>query len=96
MLRKYMTLSIEQLNHLSSLAYLDAAPALINDIQAMIHFVEQLRQVDTTDVQPLPHPMDAIQPLRSDEAKMCNLSESLARVAPQFKNNLYLVPKVIQ
>lgn len=96
MLKKYMTISTEQLNHLSSLAYLDASPELGKDLSAIFNFVEHLRQIDTTGVQPLTHPMDALQPLRPDEADTCNLSESLAQIAPQFQDNLYLVPKVIQ
>ncbi len=91
-----MTISTEQLNHLSSLAYLNAAPELANDLNAIINFVEHLRQIDTKGIQPLTHPMDAIQPLRSDEAETCNLGESLGRIAPQYKDNLYLVPKVIK
>lgn len=96
MRRKYMTISTEHLYHLSSLAYLNAAPALTKDLSAIIHFVEHLCQIDTTGIQPLTHPMDAIQTLRSDQAEACNLSETLGRIAPQFKDNLYLVPKVIQ
>lgn len=91
-----MTISTEQLNHLSSLAYLNSDPELGKDLNAIIQFVEYLRQIDTADIQPLTHPLDAIQPLRHDEARPCNFEESLGRIAPQFKKNLYLVPKVIK
>jgi aspartyl-tRNA(Asn)/glutamyl-tRNA(Gln) amidotransferase subunit C len=95
-----MTISLEQLKQLATLAHLNIAPEitpkLTNDINAIFEFVEVLRNVDTRDVQPMMHPIDAIQPLRHDEAIPCGLNEALGKIAPKFNDNLYWVPKVIQ
>lgn len=95
-----MTISTTELHHLASLAYLniDAAQEenLIEDINAIIDFVEHIQQVDTTKVTPMMHPIDSYQLMRDDNAVECNLGEELAKIAPAFKDNLYLVPKVIK
>lgn len=85
------------LEHLSKLAYLDAnsSPKLMEDLNAIIHFVDQLKQIDTRNIQPLTHPIDAQQHLRLDEAMNNDVSESLGEIAPQFEDNLYLVPRVL-
>lgn len=95
-----MSISTEQLRHLSALAYLEidpaTAPALMTDINSIINFVDHLRTVDTTTIQPLTHPMDVVQRLRADEPHDCNVASQLGNIAPQFEDNLYLVPKVIK
>ena len=95
-----MSIAIEQLKHLSTLAYLEidpaTAPALIADINSIINFVDHLRSVDTNNIQPLMHPMDVVQRLRPDEPHECNTTTQLGNIAPQFEDNLYLVPKVIK
>ncbi len=94
-----MSISSEQLKHLTSLAYLQIEPEtemqLKNDINAIIDFVAQLQSVDTTHVEALRHPMDVKQRLRKDEPCLDIMTETLAKIAPQFKDGLYLVPKVI-
>ena len=95
-----MSISSEQLKHLSTLAYLElnpaTAPTLIDDINSIINFVDHLRSIDTTNVEPLMHPMDAFQRLRPDESQECDVARQLGKIAPQFEDNLYLVPKVIK
>lgn len=94
-----MTISTQDLEKLSQLAYLDTdirhTPQLIEDINAIMNFVDQLRSVDTTDVTPLCHPLALTQRLRTDAVTEVNCITNLERLAPQFKENLYLVPQVI-
>jgi aspartyl-tRNA(Asn)/glutamyl-tRNA(Gln) amidotransferase subunit C len=94
-----MSLTTEQLLYLTELAYLkplkENLQKLNIEINSIMNFVAQLQQVDTTSVTPLMHPMDNTQRLRPDEAVPCMPVESLAAIAPLFKDNLYLVPKVL-
>lgn len=94
-----MPISSEHLQHLAALAYLELDQASIkpfsDDINAMINFVSQLQQVATSNVTPMSHPMDGCLWLRDDLAVACDFSASLKQLAPQFENNLYLVPNVI-
>lgn len=68
---------------------------LCEEVNAIMDFVEQLRQVDTTGQAPLFHPFDLHQRLRPDEVREKDCSKELAEIAPLFENGLYLVPKVI-
>jgi aspartyl-tRNA(Asn)/glutamyl-tRNA(Gln) amidotransferase subunit C len=94
-----MPTSEHDLKKIAALAYLemDAASAKrqSQDMNAIMAFVEQLRQIDTTNVIPLFHPLDLQQRLRDDQVRETNAVEQLAAIAPLFTDNLYLVPKVI-
>lgn len=70
----------------------------LNDILAL---VEQLRQVDTTGVEPLAHPISAFEDdlalrLREDAVTEENHRSEYQACAPAVENGLYLVPKVIE
>lgn len=65
------------------------------DLVKIIELVDALRQVDTTDVAPLAHPLESVQPLRPDR-----ITESVERGryqdgAPLVRDGLYLVPRVV-
>ena len=59
-----------------------------------------MRAVDTTGVEPLTHPVAAIQDvqlrLREDVASEPNQREANQKSAPAVENGLFLVPKVIE
>jgi aspartyl-tRNA(Asn)/glutamyl-tRNA(Gln) amidotransferase subunit C len=56
--------------------------------------------VDTTGVEPLAHPLDALlaggQRLRPDEVTESDRRDACQAVAPAVDGGLYLVPKVIE
>ena len=62
--------------------------------------VAAMQGVDTTGVEPLAHPVAAIQDvqlrLREDVASEPNAREANQRSAPAVENGLFLVPKVIE
>ena len=68
---------------------------LTHDVSAIMAFVERLREVDTSAVSPLLHPLDLHQRLRMDQVQHVNCVTALEKIAPLFADNLYLVPKVI-
>ena len=94
-----MATSENELKKIAALAYLEMDPKstlqLSQDVSAIMTFVEQLRQIDTTNVTPLLHPLDLHQRLRHDEANEESRVDQLAAIAPLFADGLYLVPKVI-
>lgn len=95
-----MTISVEELEKISQLAYLDTdidhSPTLIEDINAIMNFVEQLRAVNTQGVAPLFHPLALHQCLRPDVVTEETCLAELEALAPKFENKLYLVPQVIE
>ena len=50
---------------------------------------------DTSSVEPMANPLDAVQRLRRDEVSEPNQREAFQAIAPATENGLYLVPKVI-
>lgn len=94
-----MSLSEHEFQKIAALAYLETNPShthqLAHDVEAILSFVKILRQIDTTNVVPLFHPLDLHQRLRQDEIVENNQVNPLAKIAPLFSDDLYLVPKVI-
>ena len=99
-----MSLNSEDIARIASLARLQLQPeegermlARINEFFAL---VEKMRAVDTTGVEPLTHPVAAVQEvalrLRDDVASEPNAREANQRSAPAVQRGLFLVPKVIE
>lgn len=95
-----MTISEKELKQIAKIACInvdrETTTHLVDDVRTIIHFVEQLQNVDTQQVKPLMHPLDLHQRLRPDEVQEENHRDQLSKIAPLFAEGLYLVPKVIQ
>ncbi|HIF26582.1 MAG TPA: Asp-tRNA(Asn)/Glu-tRNA(Gln) amidotransferase subunit GatC [Micavibrio sp.] len=72
---------------------LDSTREKLNNI---IGFVEQLSEVDTDNVEPLPSPVDIALPLRKDEITDGNCPEAVLANAPEEMEDFYVVPKVVE
>jgi len=66
--------------------------ARIGDILAM---VDQLQAADTSAIEPMANPLDAVQRLRPDEVTEGNRREAFQAIAPAVEDGLYLVPRVV-
>jgi len=88
---------VETIAHLARLAIDEAdIPGYANNLSSILQFVEQMNAIDTTDVEPMAHPLDAVQRLRKDEITESNQREHYQQVAPSTEAGLYLVPTVIE
>jgi aspartyl-tRNA(Asn)/glutamyl-tRNA(Gln) amidotransferase subunit C len=101
LLRIAMSLTLPQLENIAHLARLALDTAELNAYQhslsAIVDFVGQLNAVDTTQVEPLAHPLHGLtQRLRPDEITSGDEHARYQRNAPQVAAQLYLVPKVIE
>jgi aspartyl-tRNA(Asn)/glutamyl-tRNA(Gln) amidotransferase subunit C len=65
-------------------------------ITEILHMMDRLQAVDTSNVEPMANPLDAIQRLRADEVTQSNRRDAFQAIAPAVENGLYLVPKVIE
>ena len=99
-----MSLSSEDIGRIANLARLQLRPEeserMLTQINGFFDIVEQMRAVDTTGVEPLSHPVAAIQAialrLREDRASEVIDREANMRNAPAREAGLFLVPKVIE
>lgn len=100
-----MSLALSDVKRLAILAQLDLtddqAAATLPKLNGIFALVEQMRAVDTNGVEPLNHPIAALQHdlslrLREDVVSEANRREDYQAVAPATQDGLYLVPKVIE
>lgn len=69
--------------------------ALEKDLGNILNLVDQLSAADTSAVEPMAHPLDAVQRLRPDEVTEQDQREAFQANAPATEDGLYLVPRVI-
>ena len=88
---------IDKLSRLAMLHFDEAEKEEIKtDLEKMIGFVDKLREVDTTGVEPLLHISPEINVLRMDvPGNMLTQAEALQN-APLHNDQFFLVPKVIK
>lgn len=72
------------------------ATTYANALSNILDMAAQLQAVDTTNVPPYSHPLDAKQRLREDKVTEHNERDTLLKLAPQHAAGLYLVPQVIE
>ena len=92
---------IDRIAHLSRLALPDAERApMLERLNGFFGLVEAMRAVDTTGVEPLAHPLAAVQDvqlrLRPDVVSEPDARQANQRSAPAVEDGLFLVPKVIE
>ncbi len=88
---------VKKIAHLARLAISEAdLSAYTQDMGNILELVSQLQAVDTQQIDPMAHPLDATQRLRQDIIGEKNLRDFLLQNAPATENGLYLVPKVIE
>ena len=89
-----------EIDQLAALARLRVSPAEADEVATRIGeilaMIDQLQAVDTEGVEPLAHPLDAMQRLRADEVTETDRRDELLELAPSSRNGLLLVPKVIE
>jgi aspartyl-tRNA(Asn)/glutamyl-tRNA(Gln) amidotransferase subunit C len=83
--------------HLARLAIAENdIPEYARNLSNILQFVEQMSAVDTSDVEPMAHPLDMAQRLREDVVSETDQREHFQAIAPAVEAGLYLVPKVIE
>ena len=99
-----MSLTPADIARIANLARLElAAPEaerMLGQINDFFQIVEKMRAVDTRGIEPLAHPMAAIQEvalrLREDRVSEFNEREANMRNEPAAESGLFLVPRVIE
>ena len=63
---------------------------------ATLALFDAQRAVPTDGVEPMAHPLDAVQPLRADAVTASDRRSELQAVAPLVEDGHYLVPRVVE
>ena len=95
-----MGLSDKDVQHIAKLARLEVGDGQIADyvekLTQILDMVDALKEVDTTEVLPLAHPLHMSQRLRVDEPTEKNQRDLFQANAEDVKQGLYTVPRVIE
>ena len=99
-----MALTPQDIKRIAHLARLELSSLeserMLTQINGFFDIVEKMGAVDTAGIEPLPHPMAAVQDLalrlREDLASERIDRAANQRSAPAVERGLYLVPKVIE
>lgn len=95
-----MSIDTQGVEKLAQLARLDISEkdiaATTRSIAEVLKLVDQLQQLDTSQIEPMAHPLDAKQRLRPDQVTEANLRDQYQALAPLCEDGLYLVPRVIE
>ena len=72
------------------------AEEVASRISDILELINRMQAIDTENIEPLSHPLDAVQRLRADEITESDRRDELQTIAPASESGLYLVPKVIE
>ena len=94
-----MSLKPEDIKKLAILSRIDIESSSIQEISERLHsvldLVNQLSEADTSKVEPMAHPLNAIQRARDDGVTEPDMRERFQDLSQHTHDGLYLVPKVI-
>ena len=99
-----MSLTSQDIARIAHLARLELRPEegerMLARINGFFDIVERMRAVDTSGIEPLTHPVEAVQAvqlrLAEDKVTEANEREANQQSAPAVERGLFLVPKVIE
>jgi aspartyl-tRNA(Asn)/glutamyl-tRNA(Gln) amidotransferase subunit C len=93
-------LSLEEVGRIARLARIEVRDAeaerLRDELNGILGLIDQMRAVDTAGVEPMSHPQPVVQRLREDEVTETDQRDLFQSIAPEVRDGLYLVPRVIE
>jgi aspartyl-tRNA(Asn)/glutamyl-tRNA(Gln) amidotransferase subunit C len=70
--------------------------AIARELDGILHWVEQLKEVDTTNVEPMTGAVRMALPRRKDEITDGNCRDKILANAPEVAHGFFVVPKVVE
>lgn len=91
------TATVKRVAHLARIAVTDEdAKRMTGELNAILGFVEQLKEVDVTGVEPMTSVMPMAMRQRDDEVTDGDKAADIVANAPASEENFFLVPKVVE
>jgi aspartyl-tRNA(Asn)/glutamyl-tRNA(Gln) amidotransferase subunit C len=88
---------LQKIAHLSRLDFNEQdEQKMLNSMNSILDWVEQLNAVDTTNVQPLTHMSEEVNAVREDVSHIPLSHERGLKNAPRKDSDYFRVPKVIE
>jgi aspartyl-tRNA(Asn)/glutamyl-tRNA(Gln) amidotransferase subunit C len=93
-------ISLEEVEHVARLARLelslDEKERMRRELDAILGYVETLRQVDTTGVGPTTHVLPIVNVMRDDEIRPSFPAAAMLANAPEPEGELFRVPRILE
>ena len=93
-------ITLAEVEHVARLARLDIAPdekeRMRGQLDAILGYVEQLRRVDTTGIEPTAHVLPLVNILREDEIRPSYPVEAMLANAPEPEAGQFRVPRILE
>tara|TARA_B100000029_G_C16897852_1_gene712874 strand:+ start:114 stop:398 length:285 start_codon:yes stop_codon:yes gene_type:complete len=94
-----MSVSLEDVDYVATLARLrfsdEEREQLVGQLNEILNYVEQLKQIDTADVPPTSHVLDLRNVLREDVVDESLPHDEALANAPEKDRGHFMVPKVL-
>ncbi|MCD7740433.1 MAG: Asp-tRNA(Asn)/Glu-tRNA(Gln) amidotransferase subunit GatC [Candidatus Gastranaerophilales bacterium] len=91
-------ISTDDVKHVAKLARLELTEDEINkyskQLGDILKYVEQMNEVDTTGIEPMPHAIPVYNVMREDIVKYEETKEEMMANAPFEENGFFRVPKI--
>jgi len=91
-------ITIKDVEHVAKLARLELTDEekekYTTQLGSILKYVEQMNEIDTTDVEPMSHPLPVVNVMREDETHYEQTKEELMANAPEEENGFFRVPKI--
>ena len=95
-----MTIDLKTVKHISKLSRIsieeEKAKKLSNDLNSIFKFIEQLNELDTSNVEPLTSIAETTLKLRKDKIESNNIREEILKNSPDKNKDFFVVPKVVE
>lgn len=88
----------EDVKHVAKLARLELTEEEIEkyskQLGDILKYVDQMNEIDTTGVEPMPHPIPVFNVMREDEVKYEQSKTEMMANAPYEEDGFFRVPKI--
>jgi aspartyl-tRNA(Asn)/glutamyl-tRNA(Gln) amidotransferase subunit C len=95
-----MALTDKEVQHIANLARIrlsaEELPHYAREINGILKWIEQLKEVNTEGVAPLASVSEQTLPWRADEVRDGGIQEAVLKNAPAAQYGCFAVPKVIE
>ncbi len=93
-------ISREEVEHVARLARLalseDELARMEHELSGILGYIDQLRGLDTRDVEPTSHAIPMVNVMRQDEVRPSYPVEAMLQNAPEREGDFVRVPKIIE
>lgn len=91
-------ITVKDVEHVAKLARLELTEEekelYTKQLGAVLEYVNQMNEVDTSNVKPMSHAVDFVNVMREDEVHYDNTKEELMANAPLEEDGFFRVPKI--